>query len=241
MNLVAYFSLLLRARKYRYRNDPGEIAYLFSKIKKGDKVFDIGAHKGAYLYYMSKLVGKSGKVYAFEPQSLLYEYLLTIKALFSSEIILENLALSDSSKEQVLNIPAHKNENKSSPGASLSNNFEGQKIIKTELIQSVSLDEYCKHSNIRPDFLKIDVEGHELEVLKGAAEILKSYKPGLLVEIEERHIGHEKLNETINFLLSFGYNGYFFKGKDKLPLSEFNPVFHQNPGTKPYCNNFVFE
>jgi FkbM family methyltransferase len=241
MNLLAYLKLIIRARKYRYRNDPGEIAYLFSKIKKDDKVFDIGAHKGAYLFYMSKLVGKSGKVYVFEPQSILYKYLLTIKGLFSSEIIIENLALSDSSKEQVLNIPSHKNENKSSPGASLSNNFVGQKIIKTEKIQSISLDEYCKHSNIRPDFLKIDVEGHELEVLKGAEEILKSYKPGLLVEIEERHIGLEKLNETINFLLSLGYNGYFFKGKDKLPISEFNPALHQNPTSKPYCNNFVFE
>jgi FkbM family methyltransferase len=190
---------------------------------------------------MSKLVGKSGKVYAFEPQSILYKYLLTLKGLFSSEIIIENLALSDSSKEQVLNIPSHKNENKSSPGASLSNNFVGQKIIKTEFIQSISLDEYCKNSNIRPDFLKIDVEGHELEVLKGAEEILKSYKPGLLVEIEERHIGLEKLNETINFLLSLGYNGFFFKGNDKLPISEFNPVLHQNPTSKPYCNNFVFE
>jgi FkbM family methyltransferase len=241
MNLVAYFSLLLRARKYRYRNDPGEIAYLFSNIKKDDKVFDIGAHKGAYLFYMSKIVGKSGKVYAFEPQSILYKYLLTLKGLFSCEVILENLALSDSSKEQVLNIPAHKNENKSSPGASLSNNFAGQKIIKTEKIQSISLDEYCSRSNIRPDFLKIDVEGHELEVLKGAEEILKSYKPGLIVEIEERHIGIEKLNETINFLLSLGYKGYFFKGKEKLPLSEFNPALHQNPTSKPYCNNFVFE
>jgi hypothetical protein len=85
------------------------------------------------------------------------------------------------------------------------------------------------------------VEGHELEVLKGAAEILKSYKPGLLVEIEERHIGLEKLNETINFLLSLGYKGYFFKGKEKLPIIEFNPLLHQNPTSKPYCNNFVFE
>ena len=185
-----------------------------------------------------------GKVYAFEPQSMLYKYLLTIKALFSSEIILENLALSDSKKEQLLNVPAHKNENKSSPGASLSNNFEGQKIIKTELIQSVSLDEYCKHSNIRPDFLKIDVEGHEVSVLKGAQKTILSSYPALLIEIEQRH-NQKNINEIFDTICSMGYVGFYFQHNQLKTLQSFKVERDQNPnnfGSKKdtYINNFVF-
>lgn len=241
MKLLAYLRLILRARKYRYRNDPGEISYLFNKIKKGDIVFDIGAHKGAYLYYMCKLAGKQGKVYAFEPQSILYKYLCGLKTLFATEPVIENLALSETNEEMTLLIPAHKTKNISSPGASLNNKFEGQKIANTELIQSVRLDDYCQNKHIYPNFLKIDVEGHELEVLKGAENILKNYRPAILIEIEQRHIGQEKLNETFDFLLSMGYKGYFFKLEQKTVLEEFKAETHQKQGTKPYCNNFVFE
>jgi FkbM family methyltransferase len=241
MILLEYIRLILRARKYRYRNDPGEISYLFSKIKAGDIVFDIGAHKGAYLYYMCRLAGKEGKVYAFEPQSVLYKYLCSIKTLFATEPVIENLALSEKNQEMTLLIPAHKTNNLSSPGASLNNRFEGQKIVNKELIQCTSLDFYCQSKNIYPIFLKIDVEGHELEVLKGAVNILKAYRPTILIEIEQRHIGIKKLYETFDFLLSMGYEGYFFYGKIRTSLNEFKPDIHQNIGTKPYCNNFVFE
>lgn len=241
MKLLAYLRLILRARKYRYRNDPDEISYLFNKIKKGDIAFDIGAHKGAYLYYMCRLAGKEGKVYAFEPQSILYQYLCSIKTLFATEPVIENLALSETNKEMTLLIPAHKTNNLSSPGASLNNRFEGQKIANTELIQSVRLDDYCHNKNIFPNFLKIDVEGHELEVLKGAENILRHYRPSILVEIEQRHIGREKLYKTFDFLLSMGYSGYFFHSTVKTELNKFNPDIHQNTGSKPYCNNFVFE
>jgi FkbM family methyltransferase len=240
MKILDYIKLLWRARKYRFRNDPGEIAYLFSKIKKGDCVFDIGCHKGAYLYYMSRLSGENGKVIAFEPQSILYNYLNSISSFFGKQVKFENLAVSDISGEQRLSIPAHKKKNKTSPGASLSLNKDAQ-IMGYESIHTTTLDEYCKANNLKPDFIKIDVEGHELEVFKGAASVLKSYKPIILVEVEQRHVGLEKLNETINFLLSLGYKGYFFKGKEKLIIKEFNPSLHQNPTSKPYCNNFVFE
>ena len=69
---------IYRAWKYRFRYDKDEMKYLRSQVAKGDIVVDIGAHKGVYLYWMQKLVGPSGHVYAFEPQPSLATYLKDI-------------------------------------------------------------------------------------------------------------------------------------------------------------------
>jgi precorrin-6B methylase 2 len=75
MKLIEGIKLKLRANKYKNENDIGGIAYINAVITKGQTVFDIGAHKAGYLYFMLKQVGDNGKVYAFEPQSNLYQYI----------------------------------------------------------------------------------------------------------------------------------------------------------------------
>ena len=75
---------------------------------------------------------------------------------------------------------------------------------------SLTVDDICLKDEICA--MKIDVEGHELQVLKGATEVLKKYSPVLWVEIKEKG-----LEEKMNFLLSLGYvvakkrgENYFF-------------------------------
>ena len=92
MKLIETIKLLHRAFKYS-KSDKGEIAYIKSAIKKGDTVFDIGAHKAGYLYFILNQVGAQGKVIGFEPQTFLFKYLTKIKALFKWENVnIENLA-----------------------------------------------------------------------------------------------------------------------------------------------------
>ena len=77
--LIQFIKLFHRAYKYQ-KSDTGEIAYIKTAIKKGETVFDIGAHKAGYLYFIKKQVGPTGKVYAFEPQSNLFNYIKKLKA-----------------------------------------------------------------------------------------------------------------------------------------------------------------
>jgi len=63
----------------------------------------------------------------------------------------------------------------------------------------------------RIGFIKIDVEGHEKNVLEGAKNLIKKNKPNLLVEIEERH-SQLKVEDTINFINNLGYKSYYFDG-----------------------------
>ncbi len=103
----------------------------------------------------------------------------------------------------------------------------------------------------RVGFIKIDVEGHELAVLKGAEATLRRSMPNLVVEIEERH-NQDSIRNVSAFLAGFGYAGFFFLDDNTvLPLAQFDQSKHQDPanvgGWKEnwvrrgvYINNFFF-
>ena len=244
MKIIDNLKLVYRALQYKHKYDKGGIAYILNTVKKGQTVLDIGAHKAGYLYFIKQKVTASGKVYAFEPQSILYRYIIHIKKEFSwTNVEVEHLALSDAPGKVTLYIPSHKKEaNTSSPGATI---FEGAisgAIQDTEEVTTETLDAYCDRKNIRPDFLKIDVEGNELRIFKGGVNTLKKYKPKIIVEIEARHVGEKQVLETFSFLENLGYTGKFICGTKNYPLKEFSfPLYQNRDDMKNYCNNFIFE
>lgn len=243
MKLIECLKVRYRARKYRKKDDRGGIEFICRVVKKGHTAFDIGAHKAGYLYHLREQVGQGGKVFAFEPQWSLYQYISKLKALFQwDNVKVEHLALSDTKGTASLHIPANTHSKGSSPGASIFKHNLHNETGFTETVGTDTLDAYCARENAKPDFLKIDVEGNELKVLQGGLEILKKYRPGIIVEIEARHVGQEQVLETFAFLTNLGYTGHFIKGINRIPLSEFSFELHQNLADKAnYCNNFTFE
>ena len=85
--------------------------------------------------------------------------------------------------------------------------------------------------NKKIGFIKIDVEGHEKNVIIGASKIIKKNKPVLLVEIEEKHT-QDKVINIINFINTFGYKSYFLDKKELIEIKK-----NTNFGLK---NNFIF-
>jgi len=231
MKLIERIRLAYRAGKYKNKNDKGGIAYLLSAIKEGDTVLDIGAHKAGYLYFMIKKTSSKGKIFAFEPQIALYQYIVKLKGLFNwTNLTIEHLALSDKAGRA------------SSPGASILKLEYPGGVGSTEEVDSETLDSYCTRHRITPVFLKIDVEGNELRIFEGGINTLRKCKPKILVEIEARHVGRDQVFQTIEFLQKLGYQGFFIQGKNRLPISSFNLDQHQNPANlERYCNNFIFE
>jgi hypothetical protein len=86
-------------------------------------------------------------------------------------------------------------------------------------------DDDLKDKNI--GFIKIDVEGHEKEVIEGSKNLIKKFKPILLVEIVERHTKKPVLN-TINFIKQFGYKPFYVKGKNLYNLQKLNNLNKEN-------------
>jgi len=230
---------IYRAYRYRYHIDKQEIAYLLDSVKPGETIADIGAHKGGYLYWFQKRVGAKGKCYAFEPQPKLFRYLSRFKEILNYEnVVLEKLGMSSSEGDSRIFVPE---DSETSPSATLNPDHNNDSYIPYD-IKTDTLDNYFYKNRIALSFIKIDVEGHELEVLKGAKKLITYYPATILMECESRHLKNHSVNDVFEFLTDLQYHGYFFLKGDIIPIEDFDPVVHQNYGSKdPYVNNFLFK
>jgi len=230
---------IYRAYRYRYHIDKKEIAYIIDSVNSGDQVADIGAHKGGYLYWLQKKVGSEGKCYAFEPQPKLFSYLSKMKKLMDyKHVVLENLGMSSNSGTSKIFVPR---DSETSPSATLNPEQDQDSFLSYD-IKTDTLDSYFYDNEIRLVFLKIDVEGHELDVLKGGKNLITYYSPSILMECESRHLKNHSVTDVFDFLTDLQYRGFFFLKGDIIPLREFDLTKHQNYGSKdPYVNNFLFK
>jgi FkbM family methyltransferase len=247
---------LYRAYRYRWRVDPAEIKFVRRSLRPGDVAVDIGCHKGAYTYWMRRRVGPAGAVYAFEPQPKQVAYLReAFSAMRYDNVEIVPMALSDKAGQMPLYMPnesthyATLETRGEERGARNENSSSGlYAACSTLTVDVTTLDEFFSDPARRPpNFLKIDVEGHELSVLQGGKRTLEMHRPTILVECETRHRPDGDVRPVFEFLTSLGYRGSFFSNGVRRPLAEFNPAVHQktNPTTNDlpagYVNNFAFE
>jgi len=227
---------IYRAWRYRYRLEPLEIRLLLQHLAAGDTAVDVGAHKGAYTYWMRHAVGAAGRVYAFEPQPFLAERLSALVAASGyGNVVVENLGLSSASGTLTLNVPGHG----PSPGASFeAGSAEGQSYP----VRVTTLDEYFDGLAVRSvRLLKCDAEGHELEVFRGGQRLLTEMRPCLLFECERRHRSSGRVDDVFQWLQELGYRGYFIDRNGARDIREFDPEVHQrDTGDPGYVNNFLF-
>jgi len=171
-----------------------------NSIKKGDIVVDLGAYIGYFSLEASK---KAEKVYAFEPHLTSFNILKkNIQLNNLKNVVIENKAVYDkNSSVNFCETPELASNSYITP--------DGGKTIKT-----VTLDSYAKKNNIKSiDVLKIDIEGSEVEALKGARNIIKSsprIKIFMEITLKDNKIPIEILdliNEE-NFSLNVIYHGY---------------------------------
>lgn len=214
-------------------------------LKSGDLALDIGAHKGGYLHWIRKSVGAEGKVIAFEPQVILFDYLTSAIANFGHQnIALHHAGVSSQAGSLKLYIP--KAEGGTSPGATLESRADTSQGHFLE-VPVYKLDEILKDRTQKVNLIKLDVEGHELEVFKGAEDVLKNDRPRIIFECENRHLNDIQVEDVFDHLMGLGYTGHFFYNGKLTSLAEFDASVHQATENgeivdkRNYANNFVFE
>ncbi|HKQ58145.1 MAG TPA: FkbM family methyltransferase [Candidatus Eisenbacteria bacterium] len=231
----AAIKMVYRAWRYRLMLDRREIGFMRRNLKPGYTAVDIGAHKGAYAYWMNQAVTPHGRVVCFEPQPQLADYLNRMKASVPMERVeVVNLALSSRRGEMTLAVP----QGGPSPAATLeSGMLKGPHILF--LVGVTTLDDFFG-TDAPVHFIKCDVEGHEFDVFRGGERLLRTHHPVLLFECEDRHQRRQDWRDTFAFLEGLGYVGTFFSSRGMRPVREFDPVVHGEPSSKNYVNNFVF-
>ncbi len=237
-NLGSWTRLAYRAWRYRLRHDRCEIGFLIRTLKRGDIAVDIGAHKGAYTYWMAKCVGPTGMVVAFEPQPELASRLFAdMGRCFGSTVMVEEKALSRTHGSAVLHVPS----TEPSPGATLE--MRGEIRGRSIPVCLATLDEhFATHApKSRIALIKCDVEGHELDVFRGGERTLMEHRPALLFECEARHRADARVETVFDFLQSLGFHGHFF-GRDNLmhDIAEFRPEVDAPEVSRRRINNFIF-
>ena len=134
---------------------------------------DVGANKGLYTYFLAKT---AKQVIAFEPHKKLYEFLQKATPV---NVTVINKCLSDKDEMVDFHVPIVNGKvsyNISSIEADMVNKYE----THIERVEAVTLDHF-NFENV--GFIKIDVEGHEINVLKGALKTIQTSKPVLQIEI----------------------------------------------------------
>ena len=188
-----------RFRSFIYGTwEPEVIGAVTATIKSGMTVVDIGAHIGYYTLLFAKCVGPNGRVVAFEPLPVNFELLkrniqlneLPYVQTFSQAVFSRN-------EEIILTVP----DDLPHSGDASVYHSRGTKQFR---VPAIALDTFCDSSGLRPDILKMDVEGAEYEALLGAAETIAKCHPKLLIELHHFD-GNLAAHPVPGLLASWGY------------------------------------
>ncbi len=198
--------------------------YLRSAIKNEKIVFiDAGANKGNYSVFLKKIF-PSAQIHSFEPNPYAYKTLLSKAKEYGLFVHNAGLSSSASTVNMYLYADDATTERASLYGGSLKDMFDFNHPRSVN-VQLTRLDDFCHKQNIdRINFLKIDTEGHEFEVLKGAGSLLEQAK----IDIIQFEFNMTNIVSRV-FLKDFyelmpNYDFYRLRRKNLLPLGPYNSV-----------------
>jgi FkbM family methyltransferase len=204
---------------------------------------DIGAAEGIYTVH---LVHHSRNCLAFEPRLTKATELQEMFEHLSLPVQVETVALSDVQRDATLRVLASDEGRSTIERDNTLEDPDGSERYEIT-VPTRRLDDYDLTS---VGFIKIDVEGHELPVLRGGAGTIERCRPIILAEIEERHKPNA-IHDVSKFLANLGYEGYFVLSRNLLSMSCFDLTRHQNVEhiggwranwrrSGVYVNNFFF-
>ena len=214
-----------------------------------DVAVDVGAALGSYSWILSRV---ARTVYAFEPGTLHSEFLRRVCA-HNVEVI--RAAIGSATGHVNLYTPGADSHALHSATVSESNPVTKSEHARVERVEQTTLDAFLAMRPMagrRVDVLKVDVEGYELEVFKGASRMLALHHPLIICEIEARH--NANYVEVFQRLREFGYSPYFFReGALESLMDEHIEILQQapdlavrmdrgyDPASNRYINNFIFQ
>jgi FkbM family methyltransferase len=191
-------------------------------VKPNDSTIDIGSNIGLYTKVLSDLVGSEGRVYSIEPIPATFEILCSnIHNLNLNNVVPINCAFSDKDKEITMEVPHYAFGGENYYQAHIVKNTSGNTKLRRVNIPSKTLDSKFRDISNLISFIKCDVEGHELECLHGAKDILKHSQAAWLIEITGNPDDLQSAaNQVFDVMSQNGYASWWF---DSTVLRRWSP------------------
>ncbi|MBA3725277.1 MAG: FkbM family methyltransferase [Armatimonadetes bacterium] len=180
----------------------------------GMTFFDIGAHFGQFTIVGAAAVGDKGAVHSFEPGPIQFDFLTRNSKLNCLDnTTLNNIALGEEEGEMGFVVPSLRDLGQSHFA------FRGP---GTRTVKVTTLDHYCEELGIKSiDAMKVDVEGAEMQVFRGASNLLANFPPAAIfyesIDILNKNFGHSSA-ETHELLESYGYAVNVLNGRKFIPV-----------------------
>lgn len=159
-------------RYYESDYEPATFSFLRNHLKQGDTYFDIGGHMGLFAVVASRIVGKSGRVFTFEPTHFTRSILERVVLIngCGENVRVQAEAMSSQSGETVFF--------ETGDEASNANSLVRTDRSKVEIpVKLVSIDDFVGDQELTVNAIKIDVEGAECDVLRGGRETFRTQRP----------------------------------------------------------------
>ena len=191
---------------------------LYCLVKRDMVLFDVGSNIGETLLNFAKLTGENGKVYGFEPVPYSFNKCSNNVSLNRfNNVSVSQIALSN--KEETLFFQETNNNNSGGVFMNKNNTLGSYKV------EGITLDAYVERIGMTHlDLIKVDVEGFETNVLKGASETCRKFRPNLFVEVDDVNLKNQgsSASELIALITSYGYQ----ISKIESLVSWDQPIYH---------------
>jgi FkbM family methyltransferase len=176
----------------------GEVELFRQIVEPGHVVIEVGANIGAHTVFLARQVGPQGLVLAFEPQRVVFQTLCANIALNSlpNVVCMQNAV---GAAQGTIKVPLF--------DYTRTNNFGGLSLGRHTVGEDVAVVPLDIYNLPRCNLIKVDVEGMEEEVLRGAASMIARFKPLLYVENDRE----EKSASLIRYIDSLGYTLHWHK------------------------------
>jgi FkbM family methyltransferase len=209
-------------------------------VRPGDTVLDVGANYGYYTYPLSRAVGPSGRVYAFEPVPFTYATLARVTRLLGlRNVVLVPKGCSDAAGVVEFSVPVQKSGAPSAGQAHIGSRNDKRAGAESQVrwarttpvrCEVVALDDYLPPiANL--SLIKCDIEGAELLAFRGAGRMIERHRPSVICEINPWFLDGFglRLDDLISFFVDRGYQLYRYTREKKLaPVTSTASIVEDN-------------
>jgi FkbM family methyltransferase len=198
--------------------DPNEFFFLDRFLRPGMRVLDVGAHEGLYTLFAARRVEPEGEVWALEPSVREFSRLRqNLKINHLTNVRVFQVAAGEVNGPGELLVAADEHSGHNTLGAFA---CSGVKAVARQSVDLRPVDELCKEWGVtRLDLIKLDTEGAEHRVLRGAGGVLRRFRPVVLFEVAGDALRHQGSNpeELMDYFRQLGYRLYAFDDRTGLP------------------------